>query len=200
MRVAILLAAGASRRMGRAKLELELGGTTLVARSLTSLLEAGVDLVRLVVAPSFEPSLASALADDERVAMVVNSDRTGGLSSSMRAGLRGLPGDCEMILIALADKPLVKVSTIRELISTFESHDAKVLYPRFRGEQGHPVLFDVSLLSELSALQADRGAKSVLERHHHDALAVDVDDAGVCFDIDTPEDLESARELFERGS
>lgn len=201
MLVAILLAAGDSRRMGRAKLELELGGMSLVARSLRNLLDAGVDLVRVVVAPRFNPSgLPEEIdaIDAERVAIVVNSDRDGGLSSSMRAGLRELPGDCEMILVALADMPLVETSTIRTLIDTFDRHRASVVYPTFQGQQGHPVLFDASLASELFSVVADRGAKSVIERHRDAALAVEVDDAGVCLDVDTPEDFERAADLFER--
>lgn len=159
MRVAILLAAGASRRMGRSKLTLELGGMTLVERSLRAFLASGADLVRIVVAPGFAAEFAGRELDEGVVEIIVNSERDGGLSTSMRAGLRGLPEACSVVLVGLADKPLIRESTIRALIDAFEGGDARVVYPVFRGEQGHPVLFDVALVDELSRVEADRGAR-----------------------------------------
>ena len=114
----------------------------------------------------------------------------------MRVGLRGLPAATRVVLVALADKPLVKPETIRKLLDVFEEGGAKVVYPVYRGEQGHPVLWDAALVDELSAVEGDRGAKSMLDAHRLEALAVPVDDAGVCFDIDTPEDYAAALELL----
>jgi CTP:molybdopterin cytidylyltransferase MocA len=190
MRVAIVLAAGASRRMRRPKLELELGGKTLIERSVQNLLDASVDRVRLVVPPG------SALASMKDLDVIRNPNRDEGLSSSLRAGLRGLPKKTRVVLVALADKPLVKPETIKKLLDVFEEGGAKVVYPVYRGEQGHPVLWDAALVDELSRVEGDRGAKSMLEAHRSEALAVPVDDVGVCFDIDTPEDYAAALELL----
>jgi molybdenum cofactor cytidylyltransferase len=190
MRVAIVLAAGASRRMGRPKLELELEGKTLVERSVQSLLEASVDRVRLVLSPG------STMATMKDVDVIRNPNRDEGLSSSLRAGLANLPDGTRVVLVALADKPLVKPETIKKLLDVFEEGDAKVVYPVYRGEQGHPVLWDGALVDELSRVEGDRGAKSMLEAHRSHSLAVPVDDVGVCFDIDTPEDYAAALELL----
>lgn len=190
MRVAIVLAAGASRRMGRPKLDLELGGKTLVERSVRNLLDASVQCVRLVVPPDVT------LAPMKGLDVIRNSNRDEGLSSSLRAGLEGLPKSTRVLLVALADKPLVKPETIKKLLEAFEEGDAKVVYPVYRGEQGHPVLWDGVLVGELSRVEGDRGAKSMLEAHRNEALAVPVDDIGVCFDIDTPEDYAAARDML----
>jgi len=195
MRVAIVLAAGASHRMGRPKLELDLGGKTLVERSVQNLLDASVDRVRLVVPPG--SALApTAPIPTKSLEVIRNPNRDEGLSSSLRVGLRGLPTATRVVLVALADKPLVKPETIRKLVDVFEEGGAKVVYPVYRGEQGHPVLWDVALVDELSGVEGDRGAKSMLDAHRLEALAVPVDDAGVCFDIDTPEDYAAALELL----
>ncbi len=199
MRVAIVLAAGASRRMGRPKLDLDLGGKTLVERSVQNLLDASLDRVRLVVPPGWLMAPAD-LAPTKSLEVIRNPNCDEGLSSSLRAGLRALPKATRMVLVALADKPLVKPETIRKLLTVFEAvfekGDAKVVYPVYRGEQGHPVVWDVTLVDELSRVEGDRGAKAVLDAHRLEAVAVDVDDAGVCFDIDTPEDYAAARELL----
>ena len=192
MRVAIVLAAGASRRMGRPKLELDLGGKTLVERSVQNLLDASVDRVRLVV----PPGAPRGLAPTKSLEVIRNPNRDRGLSSSLRVGLRGLPTATRVVLVALADKPLVKPETISKLLDVFEEGGAKVVYPVYRGEQGHPVLWDAALVDELSVVEGDRGAKSMLDVHRLEALAVPVDDFGVCFDIDTPEDYAAALELL----
>ncbi len=114
----------------------------------------------------------------------------------MRVGLRALPTATRVVIVALADKPLVKPETIGKLLDVFEEGGAKVVYPVYRGEQGHPVLWDAALVDELSVVEGDRGAKSMLDAHRLEALAVPVDDAGVCFDIDTPEDYAAALELL----
>ena len=194
MRVAIVLAAGASRRMGRSKLELDLGGKTVMERSVHSYLAANVDYVRLVVSPETAPPRTAGID------VVVNPDRDRGLSSSLKVGLAALPDDARVILVALADKPLVKPETIIELIAAFERGGTKVVYPVYRGEQGHPVLFDRSLVDELTAMEGDRGARAVIDTHADEARAVDVDDPGVCLDIDTPEDYQAAREQAGKGS
>jgi molybdenum cofactor cytidylyltransferase len=201
LRVAVVLAAGNSRRMGRAKLMLELGGVSLIERSVRTLLEAGIELVRLVIPPELDTRFAASEIESGRVELVVNTDRDGGLSSSLRTGVRALPDDTESILVALADKPFVKVSTVRQLLGVFtEVHEARVVFPSFRGEQGHPVVFDVSLADELLAVLEDRGAKDLIHRDPARVVSVDVDDRGVCFDIDTPEDYAEAQEIFRLGS
>ena len=199
MRVAIVLAAGASRRMGRPKLELDLAGKTLVERSVENLLAASVDRVRLVVPP--RSALAPMnLAAIKSLDVIQNPNCDEGLASSLRAGLRGLPNETRVVLVALADKPLVKPETITKLLDVFEAvfeqGDAKVVYPVYRGEQGHPVLWDAALVDELSRVDGDRGAKAMLDVHRSEAFAVPVDDVGVCFDIDTPEDYAAALELL----
>ncbi len=199
MRIAIVLAAGASRRMGRPKLELELGGMTLVERSVQNLLDASVDRVRLVVPPGSALG-PRALAATKSLEVIRNPNRDEGISSSLRVGLRCLPNATRVVLVALADKPLVKPETICKLLDVFEAvveeGDAKVVYPVYRGQQGHPVLWDAALVDELSGVEGDRGAKSLLAAHRFEALAVPLDDAGVCFDIDTPEDYALALKLL----
>lgn len=192
MRVAIVLGAGASRRMGRPKLELDLGGQTMMERSVRSYLDASVDRVRLVVSPDTAPPVI------EGVDIIVNPDRDRGLSSSLKVGLLDLPDRALVIAVGLADKPLLKSETIDTLIATFEGGDAKVVYPVDHGEQGHPVLFDRSLATELAAMQGDRGARAVIDAHRDRARAVEVDDPGVCLDIDTPEDYAAALERFRK--
>jgi molybdenum cofactor cytidylyltransferase len=128
------------------------------------------------------------------VDVVVNPDPDRGLASSLKAGLRELPANTDVVLVALADKPLVKPETIDQLLAVFDEGGAEIVYPVYRGEQGHPVLFASSLVNELTTVAGDRGAKAVVDAHRDRARPVEVDDPGVCFDIDTPEDYAAALE------
>jgi molybdenum cofactor cytidylyltransferase len=191
--------------MGRPKLDLAIGGETILSRSLRNLLAAELDRVLVVVASGGEAR--SELLEpyephnhDERVEVVVNpSSSNDGLASSLRRGLERLPEKTRIVLVALADKPLVKPETIRTLLATFDEAGARIAHPVYRGEQGHPVLFVAELVEELLTLAGDRGGKSLLARHREEVLEIEVEDPGVCFDIDTPEDYERARRAISRS-
>ena len=186
MTAALLLAAGRSTRMGRPKLDLDLGGTPMWRRSLRALREAGVEEIRVVIGGgSQEPGDLP-----PGVFTVVNPSPAEGLSSSIRCGLSALPASVDAVLLALADKPLIRPATIVAVVSRFRETGAPLVYPTYRGLQGHPVLVYAALFPDLRALRGDRGAKALLERGA--AEAVPVDDEGVLLDIDTPEDYAEA--------
>ncbi len=199
MKVGLVLAAGQSRRMGRPKLELPVEGSPMLRRTLETMLEAPFERVRVVVAPG----TALDLPDDARLEVVENPDAKWGISTSIRRGLASLPAEAEAIVIALGDLPMVRKETVLEILNAYEETRRPIVFPEYRGRQGHPVLWDRRFFDELRNLEGDRGAKGVLDRHRSVALAVPVTDPGVCLDIDTPHDyaeLVSAREVARRKS
>jgi molybdenum cofactor cytidylyltransferase len=187
MKVAIVLAAGSSSRMGRPKLDLPVEGKTMSRRVVETLLGAHFDLVRVIGAPGARLDLP----DDVRVERVENPAPEEGIASSIRVGLERFPGETEVIAIALADLPLVREATLGLLLRAFAETGSAIVYPEYLGRQGHPVLWAPPLVEELRRLEGDLGAKSLIERHRARALAVPVDDPGVCLDIDTPADYAS---------
>jgi molybdenum cofactor cytidylyltransferase len=172
--------------MGRPKLDLPVGvGGKPMARVVAeTLLGAPFDLVRVVVAPGAPLDLPV----DARLEQVENPGWSEGMASSIRAGLEEPPSEIELAAIALADLPLLRPETLAALFHAWEGHSVPIVYPQYRGRQGHPVFWGAGLFDELRALRGDRGARPVLERHLDVALPVPVDDPGVCLDIDTPDD------------
>jgi len=187
MKIAVVLAAGQSKRMGRPKLELPVGGAPMVRRVVETMLSAPFDRVRVVAAPGAAPALPS----DPRLEIVENPRPEEGIASSIRCGLMGLPETTEVVAIALGDVPLVANETVIELLKAYDETRRPIVFPEYRGRQGHPVLWDRSFFGELRNLEGDRGGSALLDRNRDLALAVPVMDPGVCLDIDTPDDYRS---------
>jgi len=196
---ALVLAAGASSRMGQAKAALPLGqtGETVVARVVRTLLEGGVPNV-VVVAGAHIDAVRGAMPRHESRARVV--DHLGwerGQLSSLLAGLDAIDDPLlEAAVVTLVDVPLVRSSTVAEVIAAWRRTRAPIVRPadpstslRAGGQRhGHPVIFDRSIFADLRSADPDTGAKAVFAIHRERIFNVDVTDPGAFHDIDTPED------------
>lgn len=188
---ALVLAAGASSRMGRPKAALPLGpGHTVLSRGVTSLLDAGVTRV-VVVAGAHPLAVREALAHvtDTRVAVVDHPGWAAGQLSSLVRGLDEVDGpDVGGVLTTLVDVPLVSPDTVRTLLRAWQGSGAPIVRPARRGVHGHPVLFDRRVFAALRAADPAEGAKPVVRAHAGALLDVEVDDDGAFVDLDDPED------------
>jgi molybdenum cofactor cytidylyltransferase len=125
---AVILAAGLSRRMGAQKLLLPYAGRTLIGHVAGQVAASGADRIVAVVRGGDTPAgragdVAEALAGlgVERLEIVVNADADGDMLSSVRCGLRALPGDCEGFLVALGDQPTITAALIDRMIAVFRA-------------------------------------------------------------------------------
>jgi CTP:molybdopterin cytidylyltransferase MocA len=190
MVVGVILAAGASSRMGRPKALLPLGGDTFVTRVCRTLLEAGVDDV-VVVAGAEHEAIAAAVGSAGLQARVVENPRPAeGQLSSVLAGLAvaDRPG-VDAVLVHLVDAPLVRPDTVRAVLDAFFTTHAPVVRPEVGGRHGHPVLFARRVFDDLRRADPAVGAQAVVRAHAAGICDVRVDDDGACRDFDTPEDL-----------
>ena len=191
--VGVVLAAGASERMGRSKALLDFRGLPFVVRILEAL-EALDMKPRLVVLGPDAPRIRPSLATHECV-IVEQPDLAAGEIGSLRAALASLePLRPSAILAWPVDLPHVRVATIERLL---ERHrlapaPAPAVVPSFAGRRGHPVLWDRTLFAELSESDAAtrHGARAVLLAHESQLATVPVDDPAVIDDLNTPEDYE----------
>jgi molybdenum cofactor cytidylyltransferase len=181
----IVLAAGASTRMGTAKPLLEIEGTTFLERAVHVLREAGC---RYVVAVVNDDDWIERLADVSGAAVVINDAENSEQVDSLRLGIANLPDGADGVLVLPVDFPRIAVETVSALINEFERSPAPVLNPAYDGVAGHPVLFARSVLTELMQPELPDGARTVIEKHQREARVIDVDDAGVVADVDTRDD------------
>ena len=181
----ILLAAGCGSRFGANKLLVPLAdGTPLAiaaARRLQSALREVVAVVR-----RGDPELSAMLAA-EGLHVVVCENAHAGMGASLAAGVAATR-EARGWLVALADMPFIKDSTLQRTVHAMET-GAPLVAPFHAGRRGHPVGFHSSFRDELLALTGDAGARAILTRHATSLTRLDVDDAGVVLDVDTPADL-----------
>lgn len=189
----VILAAGRSTRMGRSKpLLIAPGGLTFVARLADTLVAGGVDAPFVVGRSDDEALRAEVESLDSQVRWIENPDAdTGGQLSSLLAGLRKAdrPGIRALMAVPV-DAPMITVATVARLISVFNATGAPIVRPRYQGRHGHPVVFSRAVFDDLRRADPRLGAKVVLRKHQDAIVNVDVDDAGVAGDVDTPEDYE----------
>jgi molybdenum cofactor cytidylyltransferase len=187
----IVLAAGASTRMGRQKLTLPLAdGRPLLRAAVEQVLAADLDDVVVVLGREDE-AVASALRGLP-IRTVVNPRYAEGQSTSLQAGLDALAQGTEAAVVALGDQPLPDPRLLRQLVEAFRASGRPIVAPVYRDGRGNPVLFASSVFDELRRVEGDRGGRPVIARDPERVAEVPVD-APMPADIDTPEDYEAAR-------
>jgi molybdenum cofactor cytidylyltransferase len=87
---------------------------------------------------------------------------------------------------------LVKRATFKALVAEYGRSGKPIIIARYEGRRGHPVIFARALFDELLSAPEDQGARVVVNADPSRVAYVDVDDAGVTTDLDTPADLERA--------
>lgn len=190
MSVALLPAAGASRRMGRPKLLLPVGGRPMVAGVVEALRGGGVEEIILVIAPGDEALQTWAMQNG--VTIAINPDPDRGMLSTIQEGVAALVEVLagETLLISPADLPHLQAGTVAELLRKMKETGAPLALPTYRGKRGHPLALAPRLVPEIHTLDPGIGLKQLRDRHEAELLEIEVKDAGVVQDVDTPEDYE----------
>lgn len=194
MIAALVLAAGASRRMGRPKLLLELGGVPLIRHVVERAQTADVGDVVVVVGPN-RAEIAAALAGT-RARLVDNPDYATGMASSLRVGLQALAPETQAVVVVLGDQPFLETAVINRLIATYRASGRPIVVPVYAGQRGNPVLFDRSLFEELARQQGDQGGRAVVAADPARVAEVQVPASLPQRDVDTWEDYQAARALL----
>lgn len=189
---AIVLAAGQSSRMGSNKLLADIGGQPMVRRTVSAVMQPGIDQV-IVVTGRDADHVATALAGCS-VTFVHNPDFVRGLSTSLRRGLEALPDDVDAVLVCLGDMPLVDGNVAARLIAAFSPVEHRsICVPVHQGQRGNPVLWGSAHVPALKALAGDRGGRKLMDAAADEVVEVAVPDRSVLVDVDTPEALDDLR-------
>ena len=193
MVTAVVLAAGASTRMGVQKLLLPLAGEPLVRRTVRQVCDAGFDEVLVVVGNDWENTLAA--LEGLPIRHAVNADYATGMGSSFRTAVSDLGGS-EAAMFALADQPFVTANEYRTILEAYRREAPAIVSVRYGDVTAPPHLWTREFFPELAQLQ--HGARSVLERHRDRTLVLQFS-PDLLMDLDTPEDYELVKSRLASG-
>lgn len=186
---AVILAAGASRRLGRPKQLVAYGGETLLERVIRVAHEAGAAPVFVVLGAEYETIHAA--IDWSYVRAVRNANWEKGIASSIHTGLSAIDKFAPQsagAMILTCDQPKLSAEHLRELIALFEAQgEAAIAASMYAGTRGVPAVFPRAAFAELRALSGDKGARALLAKPPCAVVTLDL--PGGEIDIDTPEDL-----------
>lgn len=199
----IILAAGTGSRMGRTKQLLPFKGKPILAHVLRSSLAA--DLDQLVLVLGFQAAKIIKRLDAGQIIISINPDYEKGMATSIRTGLTSLnanqikssPGESnqaqpalpyDAALFILGDQPLVNTQALQKITRAWQP--GKIIVPEFKGRQGNPVLFDRKFFPDLSGLEGDAGGRTLFKRYPEDIIHLNLENEGICLDLDTPKEYE----------
>ena len=186
---AIVLAAGASRRLGQPKQLVMLKGERLLEHALRVSKEAGATPV-VVVLGAHQDAIRAAVRFEDAI-VLVNEDWEKGLATSIHSGLRAVDDmDAKIagVLLLSCDQPRLTADHLRSMIAQFEGEFAPTIIASAYGEvKGVPAIFPRKAFPELRALDGDRGARGVIL--HPPCAVITLPFEGGEVDIDLPRDI-----------
>ncbi|HEX4073659.1 MAG TPA: nucleotidyltransferase family protein [Planctomycetaceae bacterium] len=204
---ALVPAAGRSRRMSAPKLLLDLGGETVIACVLAALNQAGL-AERIVVLHPQDDALRREVERQGGLALVPPSPPPE-MRDSIAFGLRQVAREivargenvdlCSPWLLIPADHPVVLADTVTTLLEAARRNSGRIVVPTHDGRRGHPTLFCWKHALEIDQIPEGEGFNWILKRHAADVIEVAVASPSVLVDLDTPEDYERLRKLWETG-
>jgi len=183
---ALVLAAGAATRFGRAKQLAELDGVPMLEHSLRTITAAPVGRVVVVLGSSADEIARG--VDLHGADPIVCARWEEGQSASLACGLAEL-AQCEAVIVTLGDQPRVSPDAIRRVIAA--RNVALAVRATYHGHPGHPVLLERALFEALRDVSGDKGARNLLMSVP--VLDIPCDDLGGGEDVDTPAELDALR-------
>ena len=185
----VILAAGASTRLGRPKQLLPWQGKNLLQHAVQTALEITTQPV--VVTGAHADQLVAAV-DPSQVQIVFNPEWEQGIASSIRCGLQALLNRTptpEQVIFMVCDQPFVTCNLLLDLINEQQKSTKAIVASAYAGTLGIPALFEKTMFQQLLDLQGDAGAKKLMQQHPDQTAAVDFPQGNI--DIDTVDEYEA---------
>jgi molybdenum cofactor cytidylyltransferase len=198
MLTAIVLAAGASTRMGHPKALLTYRGETFLEGILRASFAAGLENRVVVLGHGADKVMQQVDLSDVKV--VRSRQLEAGPIGSIRAGIQAvLNHPVEGILVWPVDRPHVSIATVGALADAFRSSNLPVVVPVHEGKRGHPVIFGRAVFEELLQAPDDLGARAVVRADRARVHEVPVNDRSVLEDLNTPDDYRDLLRMEDSG-
>ena len=188
----VILAAGASTRLGKPKQLLQYRGKTLLAHAINEAVNSNADAIVVILgknADQFKKEI-----DDRKVRVAVNSSWEEGMASSLRLGLDTLLNDkpyIDAVIFMVCDQPHVLSPILNDLIITQQKTTKQIVTCNYGDSIGPPALFHKKYFKDLMKLSGDTGARMIIQQNMNDMTTILFPEGEI--DIDTEEDYEKLK-------
>ena len=182
---AIILAAGASRRLGVSKQLLLIEGEPLVRRAVRAALATEPAQTLVVVGKSADSVFAA--VHDLAVARIDCAEWAEGMGASLRSGSAALHDDCDGALVIVCDQPALTAAHLQTLVNAWRNAPQRAVASAYANTVGVPAILPRSWFADLKNLQGDHGARDLLRSRVESVIAVAAPDFER--DIDSRQDL-----------
>lgn len=192
----LIMAAGSSSRMGEPKQLLKWKDVTLIENSINKVLQMQISKPIVVIGANSKK--ISPKIEPYSIEVIHNPNWARGLGNSIAFGVNHIKNNYQMdgVLMVLADQPLIKASYLIAMLDLFQISKDQIIATQYKnGKLGVPALFDRCYFNELSTIDGDKGAKSILKKHSNSVIKMKL--ATNVFDVDTEEDY---RKLFDSSN
>ncbi len=185
---AVILTAGESRRMGYPKALLDSGdGRKFLERIISNVKNTDPKPSEIILVLGYHRERILKEIDVSGCQTVTNPTPELGQLSSLITALNSMSEESRGMMVCLTDHPLVQPETYNLVVQEASLNPGSIILPRYGEKKGHPVFFPSEIFQDLKDSPIDTGARHAVRKNSHRIIVVDVDDAGILKDIDTPE-------------
>ena len=188
----VILAAGASTRLGKPKQLLQYRGKTLLAHAINEATNSNADAIVVILGKNAD--LFKKEIDEKKVRVAINSSWEEGMASSLRLGLDTLINDkpyIDAVIFMVCDQPHVLSSILNELIITQQKTTKQIVASNYGDSVGPPALLHKKYFEELMKLSGDAGARKIIQKNMNDVATILFPEGNI--DIDTEQDYEKLK-------
>ncbi len=185
---AIILGAGESSRMGKPKLLLPFGDTTMIGTVIDNVLASSVEKVIVVLGSNYEPHRQE--IKNYPVEIVHNKRYRDGMFSSVQCGLKSVSATTDAVMVMLGDQPMIETREIDQLIDSYMGSEKEIIIASHEKKRGHPILFGRKYIKELTGYPREASLRDLLKKHASEIQEMKTGNDGILRDIDTENDYQ----------
>lgn len=191
----VVLAAGASTRLGRPKQLEPIAGRPALQHVISHAIAVGGSHVSVVLGA--QAAGMTRLLQHSSATALINRHWQEGIAASIRCGVAALSPACDAVMLVLGDQVAVTAADLKRLVAAWNGQDSVLVASLYAGQPGVPAIFPRWCFAELLQLRGDQGAKSIIQRNSSRLLQVPMPNAA--HDLDTPDDVAALQEQLKSG-
>ena len=185
---AIILGAGESSRMGKPKLLLPFGDSTMIGTVISNVLASSVEKAVVVLGSNYESHRQ--VIKDYPVEIVHNKQYQEGMLSSVQCGLKAVSKTSDAVIVLLGDQPMIQAEEMDQLIESYRDSEKEIAIAIHEKKRGHPILFGRKFINEILGFPQDASLRDILQNHPAEILEMKTANDRILRDIDTENDYQ----------